>query len=43
MAIRKRCKYKNCKTGRWCLEHLLFDVKHQGTRYRMGVNDFAIP
>jgi integrase len=43
MAIRKRCKYKNCKTGRWCLEHLLFDVKHHGTRYRMGVNDFAIP
>ena len=31
------------RTGRWCLEHLLFDVKHQGTRYRMGVNDFAIP
>jgi integrase len=43
MAIRKRCKYKNCTNGRWCLEHLVFDVKHQGTRYRMGVNDFAIP
>lgn len=43
MAIRKRCKYKICTNGRWCLEHLLFDVKHQGTRYRMGVNDFAIP
>jgi integrase len=43
MAIRRRCKYTKCQNGRRCLEHLVLDVKHDGTRYRMGVNDFAIP
>jgi hypothetical protein len=34
---------RNCKNGRRCLEHLRFDVMWRGTRYRMPVNDFAIP
>jgi integrase len=42
MAIRRRCR-GGCRTGRRCLEHLWFDVMHQGERYRMLVNDFAIP
>ena len=29
--------------SRRCLEHLWFDVKHRGIRYRMPVNDFAVP
>jgi integrase len=43
MAIRKRCKYRLCTNGRRCLDHLVFDLKYQGKRYRMGVNEFAIP
>lgn len=43
MAIRRRCKYRKCQGRRGCLEHLQFDVKHQGTRFRMTVNEFAIP
>ena len=43
MAIRRRCQYRKCSNGKRCLEHLQFDVKFRGTRYRMGVNDFAIP
>jgi len=26
-----------------CLEHLYFDVTFRGTRYRLPVNEFAIP
>src|SRR5580704_10678312 len=43
MAIRRRCKYRTCKNARRCLEHLQFDMKYEGIRYRVGVNDFAIP
>jgi integrase len=43
MAIRRRCKYRTCKNARRCLEHLQFDVKYRGTRFRVAVNDFAIP
>jgi integrase len=43
MAIRRRCKYRKCKNARRCLEHLQFDVTHHGTRFRVAVNDFAIP
>lgn len=43
MAIRRRCNGETCKTGRRCLEHLWFDVMHRGTRYRMPVNEFALP
>jgi len=42
MAIRRRCKYRKCRNARRCLEHLQFDVKHRGTRFRVAVNDFAI-
>jgi integrase len=42
MAIRRRCRGA-CRSARRCLEHLWFDVKHRGTRYRMPVNDFAVP
>src|SRR5919109_4277929 len=43
MSIRRRCTERNCKNGRRCLEHLRFDVTWRGHRYRMPVNDFAIP
>jgi integrase len=43
MAIRRRCNGKTCKNGRRCLEHLWFDMMFQGTRYRMPVNEFAVP
>lgn len=42
MAIRRRCR-GTCRSARRCLEHLWFDVKHRGTRFRMPVNDFAVP
>lgn len=42
MAIRRRCR-GSCRTARRCLEHLWFDVTHRGARYRMPVNDFALP
>lgn len=42
MAIRRRCR-GSCRNRRRCLEHLWFDVKHRGVRYRMQVNDFAVP
>ena len=43
MSIRRRCTERNCKNGRRCLEHLRFDVSWRGHRYRMPVNDYAIP
>src|SRR5579864_8194159 len=43
MAIRRRCSGKTCKNGRRCLDHLWFDMMFQGTRYRMPVNEFAVP
>ena len=43
MTIRRRCTGRDCKNGRRCLEHLRFDVMWRGRRYRMPVNDFAIP
>ena len=42
MAIRRRCR-GSCRNGRRCLDHLWFDVKHRGVRYRMQVNDFVVP
>lgn len=42
MAIRRRCRGP-CRNGRRCLEHLWLDVKYRGERYRMPVNDFAVP
>jgi hypothetical protein len=42
MGIRRRCR-GGCRTTRRCLEHLWFDVTYRGTRYRMPVNEFAVP
>jgi transposase len=42
MGIRRRCRGP-CQTTRRCLEHLWFDVTYRGTRYRMPVNEFAVP
>ncbi len=41
--IRRRCTERNCKNGRKCLEHLRFDLMFRGKRYRIPVNEFAIP
>jgi integrase len=41
MAIRRRCRGA-CRTTRRCLDHLWFDVKYRGARYRMPVNEFAV-
>src|SRR6266850_7779834 len=43
MAIRRRCRSSTCKNGRRCLEHLWFDVMYEGIRYRMPINEFAVP
>lgn len=43
MSIRRRCTESNCKNGRRCLEHLRFDVTWRGERYRLPVNEYAIP
>jgi hypothetical protein len=42
MTIRRRCRGK-CKNGRRCLEHLRFDVTWRCKRYRVPVNEYAIP
>jgi hypothetical protein len=41
--IRRRCTERSCKNGKRCLEHLRFDVMWRGKRFRMPVNDFAVP
>jgi hypothetical protein len=43
MTIRRRCTGRSCKNARRCLEHLRFDVMWRGKRYRMPVNEYAIP
>jgi integrase len=43
MAIWRRCSKRTCANPRRCLEHLWFDVTYQGTRFRVPVNEFAIP
>jgi integrase len=43
MTIRRKCEGRPCGHGRRCLEHLQFDTMHRGRRYRVMVNDFAIP
>lgn len=43
MSIRRRCTESSCKTGRRCLEHLRFDVMWRGRRFRLPVNEYAIP
>ncbi len=43
MAIWRRCSKRTCMNPRRCLEHLWFDVTYRGTRFRVPVNEFAIP
>ena len=43
MAIWRRCSRPTCSNPRRCLEHLWFDVTYRGTRFRVPVNEFAIP
>ncbi len=43
MAIWRRCSKRTCTNPRRCLEHLWFDVTYRGTRFRVPVNEFAIP
>jgi integrase len=43
MAVRKICKQKGCRASPRCPHPWWFDVMHQGTRWRMPVDDFALP
>jgi integrase len=42
MAVRKRCKQKGCRSSPRCGHPWWFDVMHQGRRWRMPVNAFAL-
>jgi hypothetical protein len=43
MSIRRKCSERTCKNGRRCLKHLRFDVMWRGKRFRLPVNEYAIP
>jgi integrase len=43
MAVRKICKQKGCRASPRCEHPWWFDVMHQGKRWRMPVDDFALP
>ncbi|PYR40017.1 MAG: hypothetical protein DMF93_12265 [Acidobacteria bacterium] len=43
MAIWRRCNKRTCTNPRRCLEHLWFDMTYRGARFRVAVNEFAIP
>ena len=42
MAVRKQCRGKGCRKSS-CKHPWWLDVMHKGTRYRMPVNEFALP
>ena len=42
MAVRKICKQKGCRASPRCSHPWWFDVMHQGRRWRMPVDDFAL-
>src|SRR5580700_625238 len=42
MAVRKRCKQKGCRSSPRCEHPWWFDVMHQGKRWRMKVDAFAM-
>jgi hypothetical protein len=42
MAVRKICKQKGCRASPRCNHPWWFDVMHQGRRWRMPVDDFAL-
>jgi integrase len=43
MAVRKICRQKGCRTSPRCEHPWWFDVMHKGKRWRMAVDEFAIP
>lgn len=43
MAVRKICRQKGCRASPRCDHPWWFDVMHEGRRWRMPVNEFAIP
>jgi integrase len=43
MAVRKICMQKGCRASPRCGHPWWFDVMHQGKRWRMPVDDFALP
>jgi hypothetical protein len=43
MAVRKICKQKGCRASPRCNHPWWFDMMHEGKRWRMPVDDFAIP
>jgi len=42
MAVRKICKQKGCRASPRCDHPWWFDVMHEGKRWRMRVDDFAL-
>src|SRR5439155_5923914 len=40
--VRKICKQKGCRSSPRCNHPWWFDVMHQGRRWRMPVDDFAV-
>jgi hypothetical protein len=42
MAVRKICKQKGCRASPRCRHPWWFDLMHQGKRWRMPVDDFAL-
>ena len=42
MAVRKICKHKGCRASPRCGHPWWFDLMHQGKRWRMPVDDFAL-
>lgn len=42
MAVRKICKQKGCRASPRCEHPWWFDVMHEGKRWRMRVDDFAL-
>src|SRR5437867_4498688 len=42
MAVRKICKQKGCRASPRCNHPWWFDLMHQGKRWRMPVDDFAL-
>ncbi len=42
MPVRKRCKQRGCRSSPRCQHPWWFDVMHQGKRWRMSVDEFAL-
>ena len=43
MAVRKICRQKGCRASPRCEHPWWFDVMHKGKRWRMAVDEFAVP